>query len=501
MANSFGSQLAWKLATRAALKGDALTVKPVHLLIGCGMLCDRPLEQQPSANVRVGLEQEITEARGLFARAGLYHPSHFVTLLEQKLNPAVPRDGTARPDPDPDARVLSIIARARVLAWQSGTATGEVRLAHLLLATGELHPAPWDSILRELQAEPLRKSWANVPVGAAPVLTVHEPPPPPVPTPTLDELGRDLTRLARERQLTPQIGREKECAALVAILQQRGKGNPLILGEAGVGKTSLVEGLALYLTGPDAPPSLAKCRVIELAANTLMADTKYRGELEERIKQVLTEAATPNIILFIDEIHTLVQRTHSDGQMLTEAFKPGLNDGRLRIIGATTNDEFTRYIQPDPALERRFQVVRVEEPSRDEAITILNGMRPTLERQQGVIVTGEAVVAAVDLSIRYQPQLRLPAKASDLLLQAAARARIAPPAAGRRSPGALNVGLVDRPQVAQVMAEKVGLPPAVMTAAEGTRLRGLEATLARRVMGQDEAIEALANAIRMSRAG
>ena len=243
----------------------------------------------------------------------------------------------------------------------------------------------------------------------------------------LDQCARDLTRMAADGQLDPVIGREEELTRVIQILSRRTKNNPALIGEPGVGKTAIVEGLALAIADGTAPSHLLGRRVCALDLCAMVAGTKYRGEFEEKLKHVLEEVRRAgNIILFIDELHTIVGAGSAEGAIdAANILKPALSRGELQVLGATTLDEYQRYIEKDAALERRFQPVTVREPTRDQALAILQGLRGRYEGHHHLSISDEALEAAVDLSCRYLPQRFLPDKAIDLVDEAASRARLA----------------------------------------------------------------------------
>src|SRR6202522_3130346 len=250
--------------------------------------------------------------------------------------------------------------------------------------------------------------------------------PPKSKTPALDSFGRDLTELARQSKLDPVIGRENEIERVIQILCRRTKNNPVLLGEAGVGKTAIVEGLAQEIARGNVPEILRDKRVITLDLALMVAGTKYRGQFEERIKAVMDEIRrSKNIILFIDELHTIVGAGSAEGAMdASNIIKPALSRGELQCVGATTLNEYRKYIEKDAALERRFQTVRVEAPSVDEAILILKGLRPKYEEHHKAEITDQAIESAVKMSDRYITDRYLPDKAIDVMDEAGSRARI-----------------------------------------------------------------------------
>src|SRR3989337_120004 len=262
-------------------------------------------------------------------------------------------------------------------------------------------------------------------------------------TPTLDQLGINLTEAARAGKLDPVIGREKEIERVVQILSRRRKNNPALIGEPGVGKTAIAEGLAHRIVSGDIPETLANKRVLTLDIGSLVAGTKYRGEFEERLKKIIEELRSTNdAVLFIDELHTLVGAGAAEGAIdAANILKPPLARGELQCIGATTLDEFRKYIEKDAALERRFQPVMVEEPPMEQTIDILLGIRERYEQHHNVKISDEAVRAATDLSVRYITDRHLPDKAIDLVDEAASRVRLrlaSPPKEIRDAPRGLE---------------------------------------------------------------
>jgi ATP-dependent Clp protease ATP-binding subunit ClpA len=242
----------------------------------------------------------------------------------------------------------------------------------------------------------------------------------------LERLGRDITKQAKNKQLTPLIGREKEIRLLMQTLMLKDRNNPILIGDSGVGKTTIVYGLAQRIVEGKVPPELRDKRLIELSASSLVAGTKYRGEFEERLLKVLEEAeGSGNIILFIDEMHLLIGTGRAADGSIDAAgiLKPALAGGRLRCIGATTPQEY-RLIEKDAAMERRLRPVLIEEPTAEEALAILKGMRDLYEQHHHTTITDEALQAAVHLSVRYLPNLRLPDKACSVLDEACSQARI-----------------------------------------------------------------------------
>jgi ATP-dependent Clp protease ATP-binding subunit ClpC len=367
-------------------------------------------------------------------------------------------------------------------------------------------------------------------------------------TPTLDEYSRDLTQMAREGKLDPVIGRAEEVETTIEILSRRTKNNPVLIGDPGVGKTAIVEGIAQRVVNDEVPETLSGKRVLQLDLSGIVAGTQYRGQFEERLKKVIDEVQEnpEELILFIDELHTVVGAGAAEGSMdASNMLKPALARGELHVVGATTIDEYRKNIEKDAALERRFQPVLVSEPSVDDTVDILRGLRDRYEAHHRVKITEEAIIAAAELSDRYISDRFLPDKAIDLMDQAAARVRLR----SRTKPedtraleeevrrlqrekdqavaaedfdrarelrdrvealqseleetrqGRRPVAEVRAEDIAEVVSRATGIPVSQLTQEERQRLMRLEEQLHERVVGQDEAVEAVAEAIRRARAG
>ena len=310
-------------------------------------------------------------------------------------------------------------------------------------------------------------------------------------TRVLDQYSRDLTLLAASGSFDPVIGRDEEIRRSVQILSRRSKNNPVLIGEPGVGKTAVAEGIAAYIAGSDAPDSMAGKRLVALDLPALLAGTKYRGDFEERVKAVLKDVKKAgDVILFIDEMHTMIGAGSAEGA-IDEAniLKPALGRGEVQIIGATTPEEYRRHIEKDAALERRFQPVKIAEPSRGDSLKMLGAVRQSLEKHHGVKISDAALTAAVDLSARYINDRFLPDKAIDLADEAAAHIRVS------------GGGLVTAEDIAGIVSMWTGIPVANLSADETKRLCNMESILHRRVIGQNEAVTAVSRAIRRGRVG
>ncbi|MCL2446847.1 MAG: ATP-dependent Clp protease ATP-binding subunit [Oscillospiraceae bacterium] len=371
-------------------------------------------------------------------------------------------------------------------------------------------------------------------------------------TPTLDQFGRDLTHMAQQHNIDPVIGRDPEIARVMQILCRRSKNNPVLIGEPGVGKTAVAEGLALRIASGEVPELLRDKRVFNVDLTGMVAGTKYRGDFEERIKTALDEVRrAKNVILFIDELHTIIGAGAAEGATdAANILKPSLARGELQVIGATTLDEYRKHIEKDAALARRFQPVTVDEPTEAETIEILHGLRDKYEAHHKLRITDEAIVASVKLSARYIGDRFLPDKAIDLVDEAASRVRLrafTPPdevkaledqlreLEQKKNEAALSQefeqaaqlrdeerkllqeleqhkqawqeqssqakGEVTAEEIACIVAQWTGIPAMQLTQAESCRLLALEDELHRRVVGQDEAVTAISRAIRRGRAG
>lgn len=334
----------------------------------------------------------------------------------------------------------------------------------------------------------------------------------------LDRYGRDLTKEAGGGKLGPFIGRRKELLQIIQTLARRSKNNPILVGEAGVGKTAIVEALAVRATQGKDAQVLGGKRIIELSMGAIVAGTKYRGEFEERLTRIIEEVRThPEVIIFIDEIHNVLGAGRAEGSMdAANLMKPALSRGELRCIGATTISEYRRYIESDSALERRFDKVIINEPSREETVEILKGIRSKLEEHHSTCITDRALEVAVDLSIRFDWDHQLPDKAIDLVDKAASRTRI--PALSmivdkskdkdkvkKKAGGIPKYGEVTELTIAQVLSEKIDVPLEIISGhLEGmteSRLLEMESTLKEQIVGQDEAIGRVCQRLLMAHAG
>jgi ATP-dependent Clp protease ATP-binding subunit ClpC len=326
-------------------------------------------------------------------------------------------------------------------------------------------------------------------------------------TSALSNFGRDLTAAARDGVLDPVIGREAEVSRIIQVLSRRTKNNPMLIGEPGVGKTAVVEGLAQSIVSGDVPENLCGKTVFTLDLGSVVAGTRHRGDFEERMKKIIDEAtAREDLILFIDEIHTLVGGGAASGSIdAANMLKPALARGAFTVIGATTNDEFRKHIERDAALERRFQPVRIGEPSTDVAVQILTGLRDRYNEFHDVVFTDDALLAAVTLAARYLPDRNLPDSAIDLIDEAGALSRIRLMTSKKPfdadNPTELRSRLITPSDIAAVLESWTGIPAGQMTQEQSSRLLDMEECLHGRVVGQDEAVSAVSRAVRRTRAG
>lgn len=467
-------------------------------------------------------------ASGIFRMCGIREELILgrITALVGRGEPCIVDRDAATPS------VKRIIERAFILASESGA-----RLAgteHLLLSLLREEQCTAVTIIEEIGGSLSGLSKACS-VSAANDVSGGN-----LKTPTLLKYGKDLTKAAREKKFDPVFCREKEIERVIQVLSRRTKNNPCLVGEAGVGKTAVAEGIAVMLAEGRVPEAIRGKQLFSLSLTSMLAGAKYRGDFEERIKQCLDEvAANGRIILFIDELHTIVGAGAAEGAIdAANILKPQLARGEIQIIGATTLEEYRKFIEKDSALERRFQQVLIREPSEEEALSIIGGLKRCYEDFHGVTITDGAVKAAVSMSVRYLPDRFLPDKAIDLIDEASSRAKMKCAESPRTlselaeslkrmlekqtetcaglncSSGGVKRGNtswysdseapaieVTEESIAEVVSLATGIPVTRLTADESKRLLELECELKKRVIGQDEAVEAVADAIRRSRAG
>ncbi|MBC9726614.1 ATP-dependent Clp protease ATP-binding subunit [Streptomyces sp. TRM68367] len=494
--------------------------------------------------LRAALATEPT--RSLLSRAGA-DPDSMASEIDERSGPAQPGDA-----PPPTSLSLTPAAKRALLdAHELARARGYGYIGpeHVLSALAANPDSAAGHILNATRFTP-----SNLPPETPEAAPARPERPRPTNTPTLDKYGRDLTDQARQGRIDPVIGRELEIEQTVEVLSRRGKNNPVLIGDAGVGKTAIVEGLAQRIAEGDVPDILNDRRVVALDMTGVVAGTRYRGDFEERMNQIVDEvrAHSDQLIVFIDELHTVVGAGAGGGEGSSmdagNILKPALARGELHIVGATTLEEFRR-IEKDAALARRFQPVLVPEPTTADTVEILRGLRDRYEAHHQVRYTDEALMAAVELSDRYLTARRLPDKAIDLIDQAGARVRlgartkgtdvralereveqltrdkdqavaaesyeqatqlrdritelrqrIAEAAEGEEADEGQNL-VVDAEAIAEVVSRQTGIPVSSLTEEEKDRLLGLEEHLHERVIGQDEAVRVVSDAVLRSRAG
>ena len=310
----------------------------------------------------------------------------------------------------------------------------------------------------------------------------------------LDEFGYDITKAAREGKLDPLVGREDEIQRVIQILGRRRKNNPMLVGDPGVGKSAIVEGIAIKIINGDIPPVLANKRLISLDLGSIVAGTKYRGDFEKRLKSIINEvAASPDVILFIDEFHTIVGAGGASGSLdAANMLKPALARGEIQCIGATTMDEFSKIVEKDGALDRRFQKIVVEHTDIQHTISILSRLKANYEKHHNVVYTDDAIEACVRMSERYITDRCLPDKAIDALDEAGSMVRLQQPK---------KTGIVTAENVAEVISKMTGIPSGRVAEGESARLVKMREKISRRIIGQDEAIDKVVRAIQRNRAG
>lgn len=596
--------LAWNIAAIEAKSGHATEIEPAHLLLGICKLCDLDIDRfcpkqiRDSRSQRQEFQKDVQILQQWFENWGL-DPTVFRRRLRMRMmrtDRNVIHEGIMHRD----ALSRDVFERAEEISALHAIDEAIVRPCHVLQSLFEQPDTPWDSLLADMGIYQFDRQqtdavdWESLEMlpdeAEAVAMPVDEDPffrnPEKSNTPLLDSFGRDLTQLAREGQLDPTIGRDREIRSLASILMQRRKRNAILVGEAGVGKTCIIEGLTQWLMTDAAPQVLRQQRVVEISMASLLAGSKYRGEFEERIQGIVAEASNnPNTIIFIDEIHTMLGAGGAGASDAANILKPALARGELHCIGATTVREYRQTIEKDGALERRFQTVWVYEPNSEETRQILRGLRPRFEQHHQLTISDAAIDTAVSLCGRYITDACFPDKAIDAIDRACANARLqmetpspplptsahpleAPPSepperakpseALKGLPGLnlfrgfkvaktaqptslstlnagvqtssvprsvlnMNAALDDRmtegldlsePEppasgsitlteldVIQAIAQRCRLPIERLSEDERSRLLRMESFLRQQVMGQDRAIEVVADAIRTARSG
>ncbi|MCC8050415.1 MAG: ATP-dependent Clp protease ATP-binding subunit [Clostridiales bacterium] len=508
-----------------------------------------------SEHLLIGLIQEPNGSAGVILRENQVDPQKLISLIDRLISP---EGGTARKEPEGlTPRAESVLEDSAELARFFDSR--QIGTEHILLAMLKDVECVATRLLHTMGISIQKLFQELVEVTGLPeeryrefVRQVHQEAGGGTQTPMLDQYSRDLTALAADHKLDITVGREKETERIIQILCRKTKNNPCLVGEAGVGKTAIVEGLAQKIVNGDAPEPMLRKRVMTLDMAGMVAGSKYRGEFEERIKRIISEVIeSGDILLFVDELHTIIGAGGAEGALdASNILKPALSRGELQLIGATTIDEYRKYIEKDPALERRFQPVNVEEPTEEEAEEILKGLRPQYEAYHGVRITDEALTAAVKLSKRYINDRYLPDKAIDLIDEAASRCQLGYYHASekvteqqqrydalmqereqalkegnledakraneeinaldkklqrqkttQKSRQSQKAHVVTEDEIAAIVSIWTKIPVQKIADQEGKKLLKLDTLLHSRVIGQDEAVQAVAKAVRRSRSG
>ena len=481
--------LLYEIARVEASHASSPEIGTAHLFLAAAKFSDLDVrsflgEEAPAECIAVARadQQAIVAA---FGRAGI-DAKNFRRRLRFKLHRQ--DEGSRIPDGEPLHRTPAarkVFDRAFELAQEQEMPAMGI---HILRALCERPDDLWLAILREVgvEAAPQDAFFGEEASDSSGT------------TPALDHFGRDLTSLARAGNLAPVFGRRNEIVRLGQILTSARKGNAILVGAAGVGKTAVVEGLAARLAQGGLPPALEGKRLIEIPLAGVVAGASYRGQWEERLGAILDEAKATGAILFFDEIHTLLGAGGSGASDAAQIVKPVLARGEVRIIGATTPEEYARTIEKDEALARRFETVWIEEPTREAALQIVRAAAPALGEHHGVTFSEEALVAAVELSMRFLPDLRLPDKALDALDVASSSLQMQTLSFHA---GNGNTPLIGRDEVAGAIARRARIPREQVVADDGARLLRLETTLQERIVGQDAAVEAVSSALKLSFSG
>lgn len=494
--------LSHEMAALEAVHSDHEYIQPEHFFCGLTKLQDL---SSPEVLLRMGVSSDsitpvMTEAQSL------------LRLFEQfKLNPRDARrtmrhllgNGGCRRRPDqqkvsraPQSRAA--FHRASEIAQKAGMSM--VAVSHLFAALLEIEGSRIRTLLDNygVDHDKLRQAAATLPILEHDNLEQR--------VGHLSRYGTDLTQQARDGTLTPVVGRKQEMLQVIQTLSRDKKNCPVLVGEAGVGKTAIVEGLAQRIVAGNIHPDFHHKRIIQISASSLVAGTKYRGDFEERMQAVIDEAsADENAILFIDEIHLLVGAGAAGSAMdAANILKPALAQGDIKLIGATTDTEYYRHVAKDAALERRFQPIRVAEPDHEQTYAILAGVREHLQRHHAVTILDDALKAAIQLSVRHIPDRRLPDKAYDLLDQACARARYGDQISYSSEQGGISttaVRTVTQEVIQEVVAQWTGVPVARLADGDAQRLLGMADFLRQRIIGQNEAVDTVAQAVQRAAAG
>lgn len=495
---SHGILFTWDLAAREAAITNYAEIEPVHFLLAILKIIEISPNnfQIDSQDIESGILEDLkAEIAGIQKAFDSISPNS--TFIRRKLRQTIQKPNEINNPPDAMHRSMESRKLFRVaehLAITDCKPSQSVGIYHLLVALTQIPNPSWQPILVNIGFNDLQHIvFADrSPIEPAQNKKITQ-------TPLLDRYGRNLTKIAKKGELDPLVGRKDELRKIAQVLLQKRKNNVLLVGEAGVGKTCIIEGFAQLLISPSVSPSLKGKQLIQISMSSLVAGTKYRGEFEERLTTLLDEVNhNDGIILFIDEIHSLMGAGGEGASDASQILKPALAGNKIRCIGATTIKEYREYIEKDEAFMRRFELVWVEEPNRDESIHILEGLRPRFEDHHGVFISSDAIQSAVDLSIQYLPELHLPDKAIDLIDQACSRARLK----SISSSGSGNQPLsIFKQDITIVISNRCKIPLDRLTDDQSNKLLKLEEFLSNRVIGQEKAIKAVAESIRVCRAG
>lgn len=498
MKYSYGFLFTWNLASRESAITNFSEIEPVHFLLAILKIVDILPDdfqndiQDIESGILEDLKAEIATIQNLFDSIKL-NPTSFRRQVRQ----TVKRSGVINIQPDAMHRSVEsrkLFSVAEHISRREKLPSQSINIYHLFIALSKIPAPPWQPILEEMGFNNLEQI----------VLAEKSPVEPaniekPSKTPLLDRFGRNLSNVAKKGELEPLVGRKEELRRIARVLLQKRKNNVLLVGEAGVGKTCIIEGFAQLLISESVSPALKGKQIIQISMASLVAGTKYRGEFEERLTALLLEVSqNDGIILFIDEIHALMGAGGEGASDAAQILKPTLAGNQIRCIGATTVKEYREYIEKDEAFMRRFELVWVEEPNRDEAIIIMEGLRSRFEDHHGVSIGSDAIQSAVDLSIQYLPDLNLPDKAIDLIDQACSRARLQSISSSDQGNQHLSIGKQD---IALVIAKRCRIPLEQLTDDQSNKLLKLEEYLTKRVIGQEQAINSVVESIRVARAG
>lgn len=521
---SQASQMVWVIGANEAASLSHEFIEIEHIFIGLCKISDFPLEELMTklhmdiSNIS-DVENEIQKLSGIFEEFDV-DPVHMRRSLRRRMGVgSVEFSGQAMHRSSSCKGVFE--AALKICQARKGTTVelldfllaiviqGNNKACELMIAEGVDLRELQSSIVKRMQVKPREEGpeAEGIPTipkkgkAKAPAEGEEGEEPKVSKTPLLNKHGRDLTQLAREGKLGPVIGRKEEIKKVAQTLCQKRKNNPILVGDAGVGKTCVVEGLAQKAISPGVAPEIKDKRIVEISMSSLVAGTKYRGEFEERLQKILDEAKSgKDIVIFIDEIHTIVGAGGGGDSMdAANILKPALARGDIHCIGATTTQEYRKYIEKDAALARRFQLVWIDEPTKDEAIQIMKGLKNSFESHHGVQISDEAIRGAVELSIRYLNDFRLPDKAIDLIDQACVQQKLK---SLTFKPGQKSTEFfVDFEDIAKVVSKRCRIPLERLTAAESDKILHIEKELGKRIIGQDHAIAEVCKAVRAAKAG